>query len=169
MDTYIEQLEELSLTARVAIALKLFDLYCSKNHIIHPKINEFIDYLWQWPLIDGPNKFGPWESSRPHLVNFGLGDELDSELLILLESLGKSERSFRVIISSIVEILWGSFWGRSENRQSLSSLKCVIKMTESPLPNLTPFKFSKFLDGGGWGNRLTKEDVLYWRIFVNCI
>ena len=170
MATYIEQCNELSLTARVAIALKVFDGFCAENSLSSPIIDEFTDYLWKWPLIDGPDQFTPWESSKPFLVNYGIGDETNFELNLLLSESCINEFRFREIVGGIVEILWGSFWGGCENEQSLNSLNKVIEHSSiQDLPNLTPFKFSKFSDNGGWGNKVVLEDVIYWKSCVNYV
>ena len=170
MVTYLEKCSELSLTARVAIALKVFDGFCAENSLSSPLINEFTNYLWEWPLIDGPEQFTLWESSKPFLVNYGIGDDVNSELNLLLSESRVNESRFRKIIGGIVEILWGSFWGGCENEQSLNSLNIVIEQSSvQDLPNLTPFKFSKFSDNGGWGNQVILEDVIYWKNCVNYV
>jgi len=170
MVTYIEQCKELSLTARVSIALKIFESFCQENSLNHSMIMEFNDYLWKWPLIDGPDQFEPWESSRPFLVNFGIGDESDSKLDNLIVQANISEHTFREIVGGIVEILWGSFWGACEDELSLDSLNKVIQHSNViALPNLTPFKFSKFSENSGWGFKLIPDDVTYWRNCVNYV
>jgi len=170
MLTYIEQCKELSLTARESIALKIFDSYCQANDLNHPIIDEFCDYLWKWPLIDGPEQFEPWESSRPFVVNYGLGDESNSELANLLTQANINEHTFREIAGGIVEILWGSFWGACEDELSLDCLNKVVQHScIKVLPNLTPFKFSKFSENNGWGVKLTHDDVTYWRNCVNYV
>ncbi len=161
---YLQQCKKLSLTARMAIALVVFERYC-KNHNIEGKlISEFLDHLWKWPLIDGPDQFEPWEKTRPELVNYGLGDEANSELLSILNEANVEEFAFRDIVTSIVEILWGNFWGGSEDEPSMQAFHTVINRSKvSPLPCLTPFKFSLFRDGSGWGEKLSIEDCSYWR------
>jgi len=164
MDKYIEQCEELSLTARMAVALKVFQIYCKNRGIENQLVTDFFAYLWKWPLIDGSDQFEPWEQSRTYLVNFGLGDPANDEIETLLSEHGIEEYEFRDIVSSVVEILWGSFWGACEDELSLQALACVINRckVENP-PSLTPFKFSRFSDMSGWGNKITTLDCEYWK------
>lgn len=81
---YISLCKELSLTARVSIALKVFDSYCNKNALTHRLIDEFKEYMWRFMIVFKTEEFSLWESSKPPLVYYGLGDELeDGDLLAL--------------------------------------------------------------------------------------
>lgn len=165
MDIYLIQCKKLSLTARMAIALLVFECFCRNTGLQIKQVSELSEYLWQWPLIDGPDQFELWEKNRPELVNYGLGDEATNELLIELESRGISETRFRDIVSGLVEILWSSFWGAAENEFSLEALRNVLASSKvERLPVLTPFKFSLYSDMSGWGKKLTKEDRDFWRM-----
>ena len=164
MRGYTSACKELSLTAREAIALLVFEDYCNSHNIESILIDEFLSYLWQWPLINGPDEFEPWESKRPELVNYGLGDPASIQLIELLDASGIDESEFRDIISGIVEILWGSFWGKAEDEVSYNCLQNVLKAAKpTTLPPITPFKFSLFKDGSGWGVQITKTDRDFWR------
>jgi len=162
---YIQQCKELSLTARMTIALLIFERYCQVNRIEDSKlVTEFIDYLWKWPLIDGPDQFDPWQQSHTELVSFGLGLAATKELESVLESANVDQTTFREIVSGVVAILWESFWGGSEDELSLQALNNVIKASKlSELPRLTPFKFSRFSEMSGWGVKISLEDREYWR------
>ena len=164
MDKYLDQCKALSLTARFAIALLVCEKFCKNNDLQIFQIKELSDYLWQWPLIDGPDQFEPWERSRPELVNYGLGDEPSNQALSELVKRGISEHRFRNIVGSLTEILWSSFWGAAEDESSIKFLRNVIYSCKiEPLPVLTPFRFSLFTDGEGWGRKLTIEDRDFWR------
>ena len=95
MEKQLQEYKQLSLTARLAIALLVFEKYCAENKIDNKIITEFLHYLWQWPLIDGPDQFEPWEKSRTELVNFGLGDSAGKELLIIIKESNIEENNFR--------------------------------------------------------------------------
>jgi len=164
MDEYLKQCRKLSLTARMAIALLVFERFCSDNLIECRQTKDLSEHLWQWPLIDGPDQFEPWEQSRPELVDYGLGDGATKVILSVLEQGQVEESKFRDIVGGLVEILWGSFWGASENEQSLKSLSIVLNSANlDTYPPLTPFRFSLFSERSGWGQSLTKEDRDYWR------
>lgn len=164
MDKYLEQCRKLSLTARMAIALLVFERFCGENKIEFSQIKELSDYLWQWPLIDGPDQFEPWESSRPELVNYGLGDEPSTHVLSALGAVQIEESRFRNVVGGLVEILWGSFWGAAENELSFKALSTVLFSSKlEKLPALTPFKFSLYSDMNGWGEKIEKEDRDFWR------
>ena len=164
MDKYFEQCKELSLTARMAVALIVFERYCKQNKINSPLTREFSEYLWKWPLIDGPDQFEPWEKSRTELVNIGLGASINSEIKSQLIQAGIDEDTFIDIVSGVVEILWSSFWGATENELSHQTLCNVIRDSKiEELPPLTPFKFSRYSEGNGWGVKISLEDCEYWK------
>jgi hypothetical protein len=164
MDKYLEQCKNLSLTARMAIALLVFERFCEENQIGLDQVGELSEYLWQWPLIDGPDQFEPWESSRPELVNYGLGDGPSKDVLSVLDAVQIEESRFRNIVGGLVEILWGSFWGAAENELSFEALSTVLSSSKLEVfPTLTPFKFSRYSDLDGWGVKITKEDRDFWR------
>ncbi|KZN48588.1 hypothetical protein N474_24810 [Pseudoalteromonas luteoviolacea CPMOR-2] len=64
----------------VCDCFKSFDGFCAENSLSSPLIDEFADHLWKWPFIDSPDQFTPWEPSKPYIVNYGIGDEANSEL-----------------------------------------------------------------------------------------
>lgn len=164
MDKYLEQCRNLSLTARMAIALLVFERFCKENKIEFEQIKDLSDYLWQWPLIDGPDQFKSWESSRPELVNYALGDEASTYILSALSAINIEESRFRNVVGGLVEILWSSFWGAAENELSLKSLSNVLSSSQlEKFPTLTPFKFSLYSDMNGWGKKVEKEDRDFWR------
>ncbi|OAI22394.1 MULTISPECIES: hypothetical protein [Methylomonas] len=163
-EDFLEECRSLSLTARLLLALMIFERFCVQKGIVHTEIEQFVEYLWQWPAINGPDEFNPWENSRPHLVNYGLGDEIHKEVLSNLEAKGVSEQSFRDIVSGVVEILWGNFWGAPDDDGSFRMLRQVVEAAKvDPLPSITPFKFSRFLDNSGWGQRPTVSDYTFWK------
>jgi hypothetical protein len=161
---YLEQCRPLSLTARSAISLLVFEKYCAENDLNILAVTELLDHMWKWPLIDGPDQFEPWESQRPLLIDCGLGDDFPDDLIAILAQRNISESKFRTVIEGVTEILWSSFWGAAENEASINDLEKVLLVTNvQKLPTLTPFKFSLFSDKDGWGSSLTAEDRDFWR------
>lgn len=164
MNQYIEECRVLSLTARAAIALLVFERFCVSRNIKSEYISEFLDYMWEWPLISGPDQFDPWEGRRPLLVNYGLGDDADDRVESIVAESSLNESDFRKLVGGVVEILWVSFWGASENEGSLESLRTVILTAKiDSLPPIIPFRFSTFNDGNGWGIEVTPQDCKFWR------
>ena len=158
---YVHELRKLSLKAREAVALLVCEKYFLNHDLRHEEISEFFSYMWEWPLI---SDFETWEKQRPLLVDFGLGDDLTDEFSNALASSSIEETQFRSVVSGTVEILWGSFWGASEDDASFNSLISVIKASGlEQYPVLTPFKFSVFTDADGWGKRISIQDRDFWR------
>jgi len=165
MDSYLEECRPLSLNARMGIAALVFERFCEEKNIHATCVSELLDHLWEWPLIDGPDQFEPWEAARPMLVDYGLSGNASEPLKSLLMEASVSEAMFSSIVGSLIEILWGSFWGAAEDEVSYQCFRRVLMTCDvSKLPPLTPFRFSLFSEGSGWGPKLTKEDRDFWRI-----
>jgi hypothetical protein len=58
-------LTQLSLTARLAVALHCVERYCLAHGLTEAAITEFLNYLWQFPTISTPDAFAVWESNTP--------------------------------------------------------------------------------------------------------
>lgn len=158
---YQVELRKLSINARSAVALLVCEEYFRKYEMEDRLTRDFLEHLWEWPVV---KDFEAWEKSRPSLVNYGLGEDASPELLKIVSGAGLDERKIREIISNTVEVLWGSFWGAAEDNQSFKALiGCIESSGLVKLPVLTPFKFSTFSDGDGWGIAITTQDRDYWR------
>ncbi|MCQ3827863.1 hypothetical protein HXX02_00235 [Microbulbifer elongatus] len=163
MNQEVEDIRDLSLTARLILALINFEKFCLENDLQSKSVSDLIAFLWKWPLIDGPDEFEPWIESAPALLHVALGNDLPHELKELLDERNIEEQRFRNIVEGLVEIIWGSFWGASEDLVSLEAFHKSFKSSRvEQLPPLTPFKFSRFRDNDGWGVKPSSSDVAYW-------
>lgn len=163
----ISEYTALSLTARLAIGLHCFTDYCQARGLKHTEIDAFLDDLWGFPLaITSPEAFTEWEDEHPHLVEVGLGDEFSDEFQAALRHQNISPQELRHIIESLIEIVFSSFYGASQNQQSLDSLCSVIAATSgfgvTPAPPHL-FAASVFADNHGWGKPLTESMRDQWR------
>ncbi|GHZ29835.1 hypothetical protein VCSRO29_3470 [Vibrio cholerae] len=155
MNSYTSECKRLSINARAAIGLLIFERFCVLHGLKLQENQDFLDHLWSWFLVDGPDEFEPWESKRTTLVNCGLGDEFPEGLLHSLAQNGVGESQFRTIVGGTTDILWGSFWGAAENELSMAALENVISASGlEQFPVLTPFKFSLFSQNGCWVKKL---------------
>ncbi|WP_253184461.1 hypothetical protein [Vibrio harveyi] len=109
MNSYTSECKRLSINARAAIGLLVFERFCVLHGLELHDNQEFLEHLWDWFVIDGPDEFEPWESKRPTLVNCGLGDEFPEDLRLSLAQNGIGESQFRTIVSGVTDILWSSF------------------------------------------------------------
>jgi len=170
MNAYLDACKKLSLTARFAVGLVVFEHFCRDKQIESTQVKIFCDYLWDWPLIQYSDQFDTWENARPELVNCGLSDPLSAEMLSILADCGIDESCFRSLLTGLVDILWSSFWGAAEDNLSLHALESVLRASRlEAYPVLTPFKFSQFVDGHGWGEEVTIEDRDFWRYGVKFV
>jgi len=60
-----------------------------------------------------------WESSRPELMNAGLGDELQAEFVGDLMARGIAKSTFCLALMHTTEVLYGSLWGAADDVGSL--------------------------------------------------
>ena len=158
---------DLSLTARLAVGLRCFADYCVVRELTHPEVDALLDDLWELPpAIASPEGFTSWENGHPHLINVGLGDPFSDEFQYALHNVQITPREFRHIIESLMEIVFSSFYGASEDQQSIEFLRNVIAAVTDfdvipPRPDL--FNASLFADNNGWGKPLSSTERDRWR------
>jgi hypothetical protein len=156
----------LSLTARLAVALHCFADYCRARAIDHPAVAAFLDDLWEFPAISGPEEFRPWEKNHPILVNVALGDEYPRWFKEFLEEIDIPAEEFRELIGNVAEIIFGNFYGVADDRGSLECLRKVMSIVRKhgiTAPPRKRFANSRFCDAGGWGIPLTMSERDKWR------
>jgi hypothetical protein len=152
-------LAQLSLAARLAVALHCFERYCQAHRLTSPALTEFLDYLWELSTIHGLEAFRGWERKQPLLVDIGLGGYFPEGYSEWLQDTGIEPAEFRALLEHTVEIVYSSFYGATDNSGSLTHLQCVLDMTKQAgitPPPLSHFAHSRFADGQGWGNDLCR-------------
>src|SRR4051812_36776854 len=95
----IPDITDLSLRARLAIALRLLAGYCEQRRLVHPEIAAYLDHVWRFigTSLAG-DEFGQWEADAPPLVDAGLGGEYPPDFEAFLAACGVSEREFRRVL-----------------------------------------------------------------------
>jgi hypothetical protein len=159
-------LRQLSLTARLAVALICFERYCRAHQLTAPEITMFLDYLWDFPIIDGPLSFQAWQRQQPDLVTVGLGGDIPDAYLVWLQDAGISSDTFHQLVEHTVEIIYGSFYAAADDEEAGIHLQHVLTITEqneniSAL--LSDFSQSRFADRQGWGIPVAKKERDSWR------
>lgn len=153
----------LSLSARLAIALRVVERYFAAKGLTGPPFNVFLNHLWEVPVTDS---FPKWEGQYNDLLAFGLGDPLPPEMVPMLRDAGVSEELFRRLIGNTIEIVYGSLYAASDNSGSLRQLSDVLLMCQaagiSP-PPLRWFATSRFTQRQGWGKKLSPQQRDEWR------
>src|SRR5262245_7520637 len=114
---------EVSLRARVAVALLCFDRYCQAKGLRHALIHEFVERMWELPCIES---LPDWESLPCALVHAGLGDSFPPEFADLFERDKILRREFRELLESTVEIVYCSAYGKGDDEGSLRFLDRVL-------------------------------------------
>jgi hypothetical protein len=159
-------LAQLSLTARLAVALACMERYCHAQRFAAPELTEFFDYLWEFPTIHGPDIFALWERKHPVLVDVGLGAAFPDDFAVRLQAARIESPTFRTLLEHTVEIIFGSFYGAADNQGALTHLQYVLEVTDQSdriMPLLPLFAHSRFADGHGWGNHLSMAERDAWR------
>jgi hypothetical protein len=163
----LEQVRELSLTARLAVALVLFSEYCRLRSLQHAEIDAFVDYLWRFMTTHRRGElFNVWVEEEPALVSVGLGDEFEVELKEHIQSRGVSLAEFRQVVDCVTEVLYGSMYLAADEPRSfgdLVELAAIVKPLGVDWPDLKRFADSRWSDNHGWGKDLSPADVARWR------
>jgi hypothetical protein len=159
---------ELSLRARVAVALLCFDRYCQARGLTHPKIDLFLDRMWELPCLQS---LPEWESRPCELVHVGLGDSFPPDFADLFERDRFLKREFRELLESTVEIIYCSAYAKGDNAGSLRFLERVLSICSAASvipPSVQPFSGSLFADDDGWGKPLSAAERDAWRFKAYC-
>jgi hypothetical protein len=164
MDSYMRECRELSLKARLGIALAIFDKFCSKNDLNHPLIKAFSDHFWNFLIVGDTSEFSIWDGSPPFLFKLSQHGLPTNSLSEALANSNVELGKFLYMVSAVADTFYNSLYGAAENEPSFQALSSLINSAGlNSLPPITPFKFSRFSEGYGWGDKLTAEDVAYWR------
>jgi hypothetical protein len=148
---FIEACQPLSVTARAMLAALVFERFCVENDIDTPAIDAFLRHHWAYlDVLVGSTEFADWEHAKP-----GLYDNLSSRPAL--------ESRCGNLLEAVETTLCHSFHAAADDPATYRSLRAVVDTARvSPLPPVTPFKFSRLADGGGWGKDLTPADAAYW-------
>lgn len=167
-NTPFPAVSSLSLRARAAVALTIFEDYRRARGLEHPEIEAFKDHLWWYvsTAVDDNSSFEGWRSGGPPLVEVGLGDEYPAGFETFLASRGVPEGEFRQALSGTTEVLYGSFYGAADDagsRRDLRELWAVAEPLGVPCPDPNRFNGSQWADRGGWGLLPSPEVLARWR------
>lgn len=159
----IDDYRTLSLSARLAVGLHCFERYCQARGLRHDSIDTFLDHMWNLPCT---RFFPEWEKGNCDLVNVGLGGSVARELLDLLAARSITEAEFRRLVECVVEIVYSSAYGASDDVGSLKYLDQVFSITGvvgvAPPPTQL-FLISRFGEQHGWGTLLNRAQRDAWR------
>lgn len=158
---------ELSVSSRLALAM------CHVNALTHTlygnlrKLAVYSDHLWGCPLL-GANaeSFPEWFEREPAIARAVRLADFEG---FWSEFRGPADPAASVfdVLQPTSNILDSCFWGAAENEATFELFKRVrSKSGIAAFPSLTPFKFSKFDDGHGWGTRMEKKDQDFWRWYA---
>lgn len=156
----------ISLRARQAIALRLFEGYVARVGLRHAEIDRFLEWWWEFVLSFGDGDwFGRWENSEPLLEGVAFGAACPADIAELLEHAGVPQAEFLKALYCTSEVASGSFFAASDekgSRQHLYELAEIATAHEVAWPDLGIFSSSRW-DGDGWGLPPTVEQVAIWR------
>jgi hypothetical protein len=160
-----EQYRELSATARLAVALHCFAMFCKSHRLKHSEIDQFLDDLWEFPLIRS-DRWSQWERNHPELVHTALGGDWPPGFTSILDEHAIRPDEFRKLIGSVVEIVFSAFYGAVDDSLTMTFLSQVTNVVRSlgvKLPSASSFSESLFSERSGWGSPITCEVRDKWR------
>jgi hypothetical protein len=157
----------LSLSARIAIALHLFQGYCNRRGLNHPEIERFVEHLWEFIALPvGGGGFEPWRKREPPLTHVGLGDDFPLGFESVLRGAGVSAAEFRLVLGCTTEVLYSTMYGAADeegSRRYLLELASVAESVGVEWPDMRCFSESKWTDCHGWGKRPSEQELAEWR------
>lgn len=159
-------IRQLSLLARVAVALRLLSIYCERRGLAHLEVDRFVDHQWRFLTVPVSETVRTWEDSTPPLTATALGYEFPPEFEEFLVRRNVPPNEFRSVLASTAEVLYGSMYGAAnepESRKHLLELASFIERFGIEMPSVNAFSPSRWADRDGWGNPLSIEEVAKWR------
>ncbi|MDB9741828.1 hypothetical protein OAB00_03125 [Akkermansiaceae bacterium] len=163
---YLTQLKPLSVHARFAIGLRLFERYVRLRGLEDESIWEFLEHMWEFPLLSSVEEKLIWGEKRGELADHGLGDELPEELEEEMYSLAINEDYVEIWISNVTELAWTNLLQGPQDEESLCFLKriCILTIiSKMGVPDLQPYQTNLFSDNNGWGNTPTLQELASWQ------
>ena len=163
---YLLEVKPLSLHARFALGLRVFERYVSLRGLQDFSVWSYLAEMWEYPLIHELEDKFHWEKSRGDLANYGLGDELPEELEEELLSLAINEDYFELWVTNVTELAWSPLLDRSGDDESLIHLTMVLKLaakSEIGVPEVKIFSNSLASQNDGWGEPLQQADLEKWQ------
>ena len=156
-----------SLRARLVIALRALERYCSTLGLEHPKLAEFTEYFSRLPLaINTPDDFETWFRERPEQADFAPLDEASAAILEAAASRGVPPAEFTRLLQAVGDIAFGSFYAAPDDPGSLRELDTALRIVGFrgvPPPPVALVAHSRFEDGTGWGLPIDDETLHRWR------
>jgi hypothetical protein len=165
--TPFPDVSQLSLRARAAFGLTMFEGYCRARGLEHPQIGAFKDHLWRFVgTVDDGDAFDRWLEGEPPLVDAGQGYEYPAEFETFLAARGVPKREFRRALRGTTEVLYGSLYAAADDfgsRRNLQELWAVAEPLGVHCPEPGRFNGSRWADRGGWGVTPSPEMLAQWR------
>ncbi|WP_422927253.1 hypothetical protein [Singulisphaera sp. PoT] len=158
----------LSLRARLAVALRIFATYCDERSLSHPDIDRYLDYLWEFIGQYGGSGSPScrWIKEEPSLIQAGLGYSYQDEFEAALREAEVSITTFRKVLVSTTKVLYSSLYGAADEKKSshyMQKLELHVGSMGVPLVDTRIFNASRWSDNNGWGNVPSGEELATWR------
>ncbi len=165
-DTFLEEVRSLSISARFGLAMCFVNEFAHRHSISGPAIDVFRRQLWECPVL-GRSRMAldKWIGVDVPLLTAGDRSTVDD--LHGLDDLDLAvQQRFGKILELTYDLLTMSFYGAGEDEGTFVALRTIYERSRpDALPSVTPFKFSKFEIGDGWGGDVSDADYDYWRSY----
>ncbi|MES0811118.1 hypothetical protein ABLO27_16650 [Roseibium sp. SCPC15] len=154
-----------SITARFGLAMCFVNEFANRHQITGNVLDEFRKNMWESPIFSVA--FGDAVTWYENLKPFEDCKLSSEEALGLKDSISSNDFGRFVKATKLsYDLLLMSFYFDADNEGTLENLKRVAEICRpSELPPTTPFKFSTFSQGNGWGPKLPLADLRFWRKF----
>ena len=143
-DEATPKLKDLSLDAKLALALVAFERFWHKHGFASDHVQAFQDHLWQWPLLDSTSFDSWYYDNVPALIDTLLAGE--PPLASFEEQLKRStldEEMVYQMMTRIAEIVYDTIFTVENPEWTQSALDAVLVTCNQmgiKSPSLEPFR-----------------------------
>jgi len=168
VEDYLESVQSLSIHARFAIGLRMFERYVRLRGLEDASIWSYLSEMWEFPLIETTEEKLNWEKDRCELADFGLGDELPEELEEELYSLAINEDYFELWVTHVTELAWTNMLSSPQDQESLRLLQVLCQLaakSEIGVPDASLYQTPahQFTNNAGWGATPSADELSQWQ------
>ncbi|ASP36317.1 hypothetical protein [Labrenzia sp. VG12] len=165
INTFRDETRQLSISARFALAMCFLNELGHRLQLSGDALDDFRTHMWASPVLPANSKdFDIWYNALPPLAS---GQLTTGDLCGITSSTTISATDISRFVQAVnlsSDLLQMSFFLAADNEGTYEALRRISDICRPErYPSVTPFKFSTFDKGNGWGAIMSRYDHQFWK------